>query len=49
VLQVAPGSADLAAAGISTAVNVGITASALLGSILLPGLGVRSTVMAGGC
>jgi hypothetical protein len=48
VLQVAPGSADLAAAGISTAVNVGITVGALLGSILLPGLGVRSTVLAGG-
>jgi MFS transporter, DHA1 family, inner membrane transport protein len=48
VLQVAPGSADLAAAGISTAVNVGITVGALLGSILLPGLGVRSAVLAGG-
>jgi len=48
VLQVAPGSADLAAAGISTAVNVGITVGALLGSILLPGLGVRSTVLASG-
>jgi MFS transporter, DHA1 family, inner membrane transport protein len=48
VLQVAPGSADLAAAGISTAVNIGITVGALLGSILLPGLGVRSTVLAGG-
>ena len=48
VLQVAPGSADLAAAGISTAVNVGITVGALLGSILLPGHGVRSTVRAGG-
>jgi DHA1 family inner membrane transport protein len=48
VLQVAPGSADLAAAGASTAVNIGITAGALIGSILLPGLGVRSTALVGG-
>jgi MFS transporter, DHA1 family, inner membrane transport protein len=48
VLQVAPGSADLAAAGASTAVNVGITAGAFIGSILLPGLGARSTALAGG-
>lgn len=48
VLQVAPGSADLGAAGASTAVNVGITAGALIGSILLPGLGVRSTALVGG-
>ena len=48
VLQVAPGSADLAAAGAATAVNVGITAGAFVGSILLPGLGVRSTALVGG-
>jgi MFS transporter, DHA1 family, inner membrane transport protein len=48
VLQVAPGSADLAAAGASTAVNVGITAGALVGSMLLPGFGVRGTALAGG-
>ena len=48
VLQVAPGSADLAAAGASTAVNVGITAGALVGSVLLPGLGARSTALVGG-
>jgi MFS transporter, DHA1 family, inner membrane transport protein len=48
VLQVAPGSADLAAAGASTAVNVGITAGALVGSALLSGLGVRSTALVGG-
>ncbi len=48
VLRVAPGSADLAAAGAATAVNVGITAGAFIGSILLPGLGVRSTALAGG-
>jgi DHA1 family inner membrane transport protein len=48
VLQVAPGSADLAAAGASTAVNVGITAGALVGSVLLPGVGVRGTALVGG-
>jgi DHA1 family inner membrane transport protein len=48
VLQVAPGNADLAAAGAATAVNVGITAGAFIGSILLPGLGVRSTALVGG-
>jgi MFS transporter, DHA1 family, inner membrane transport protein len=45
---VAPGSADLAAAGASTAVNVGITAGALVGSVLLPGVGVRGTALLGG-
>lgn len=48
VLQVAPGNADLAAAGAATAVNVGITGGAFIGSILLPGLGVRSTALVGG-
>jgi len=47
VLQVAPGSVDLAASGASTAVNVGITVGALLGSVVLSGLGVRSTVLVG--
>jgi MFS transporter, DHA1 family, inner membrane transport protein len=48
VLQVAPGNADMAAAGAATAVNVGITAGAFIGGILLPGLGVRSTALVGG-
>jgi DHA1 family inner membrane transport protein len=48
VLQVAPGSVDLAAAGASTAVNVGITAGAFLGSVLLPEAGVRSTALVAG-
>src|SRR5215211_7461174 len=48
VLQVAPGSAVLLNAGATTAVNVGITAGALVGSALLPGLGVRSTALVGG-
>lgn len=48
VLQVAPGSPDLGAAGTSVAVNVGITAGAFLGGLLLPAWSVRSTALAGG-
>jgi len=48
VLQVAPGSVDMATVGTSIAVNVGITAGAFIGGILLPGFGVRSTALAGG-
>jgi MFS transporter, DHA1 family, inner membrane transport protein len=47
LLQVAPGSVDLAASVVSTAVNVGITAGALVGSVLLPHTGTRSTALAG--
>ncbi|GAA3387168.1 MFS transporter [Cryptosporangium minutisporangium] len=48
LLQVAPGSTDLASAWTSTAFNVGITAGALIGGVLLPAFGVRSTALAGG-
>jgi len=48
VLEVAPGRSDLAAAGVSTAVNVGISAGALVGGLLLSGYGVRSTALVGG-
>lgn len=48
VLEVAPGRSDVAAAGVSTAVNVGITAGALVGGLLLDGPGVRSTALVGG-
>ncbi|MFI7635458.1 MFS transporter [Nonomuraea sp. NPDC049400] len=48
ILQVAPGSVELASAGVSTAFNVGITAGAFIGSVLLPGFGVRSTALVGG-
>ncbi|MFD0968017.1 MFS transporter [Plantactinospora endophytica] len=48
VLRVAPGRSDLAAATVSAAVNVGITAGAFLGGLVLPGHGVRSTVLLGG-
>jgi MFS transporter, DHA1 family, inner membrane transport protein len=47
ILQVAPGSTDLASAGMSTAFNVGITGGALIGSLLLTGAGVRSTALVG--
>ncbi|PRX97125.1 MFS transporter [Allonocardiopsis opalescens] len=48
VLDVAPGSADLASAGTSSAFNLGIGLGALLGGLLLPALGVRSTALVGG-
>jgi len=48
ILQTAPFRVDLAVSGSSTAVNVGITFGALLGSALLDGSGVRSTALAGG-
>ncbi|MEU8080943.1 MFS transporter [Catellatospora citrea] len=47
VLQVAPGRSDLAAATVSAAVNVGITAGAFVGGSTLPSHGVRSTVLLG--
>ncbi|MFI9639235.1 MFS transporter [Micromonospora sp. NPDC051925] len=48
VLEVAPGSSDLAAAGNSAAFNVGIAAGSLLGAVILPPFGVRSTASVGG-
>ncbi|MCZ7375902.1 MFS transporter [Micromonospora sp. WMMC250] len=47
VLQVAPGRSDLAAATVSAAVNVGITAGAFLGGLVLPSHGVRAAVLIG--
>ncbi len=46
VLTVAPRGTDMAAAGTSTAFNVGIMSGALIGSLLLAG-GVRGTALAG--
>ncbi|MEU4563929.1 MFS transporter [Actinoplanes sp. NPDC023936] len=46
-LETAPGNTDMATAGTSTAFNVGITAGALLGSVLIPAAGVRSVALAG--
>jgi DHA1 family inner membrane transport protein len=48
VLESAPGRSDLAAAGTSTAVNLGIAAGALTGGVLLPDFGARGTVLLGG-
>jgi MFS transporter, DHA1 family, inner membrane transport protein len=48
VMEVAPGSVDLAAATISTAVNLGISAGALGGGLLLSAAGARSTVLVAG-
>jgi MFS transporter, DHA1 family, inner membrane transport protein len=47
VLEVAPGTTDMAGAGTSTSFNVGITAGALLGSALLSNVGPRAPVLAG--
>jgi predicted MFS family arabinose efflux permease len=47
VLEIAPRGTDVALAGASTAFNIGITAGALLGAVLLPHTGVRSTVLVG--
>ncbi|GIJ46063.1 putative sugar efflux transporter [Virgisporangium aliadipatigenens] len=41
MLQVAPGSTDLASAGVSTAFNAGIAAGSVLGGAILPGPGPR--------
>ena len=47
-MEVAPGSVDLAAATISTAVNLGISAGALGGGLILSAAGARSTVLVAG-
>ncbi|MBQ1024639.1 MFS transporter [Micromonospora sp. C95] len=47
VLQVAPGRSDIAAATVSAAVNVGITAGAFVGGLALPSHGVHLTVLIG--
>ncbi|WP_433295027.1 MFS transporter [Actinoplanes sp. CA-030573] len=47
MLQVAPGSTDIASAGVSTAFNAGIAAGSLLGGVMLPALGARSLALTG--
>ena len=47
VLELAPGGTDLAGAATSTAFNVGITAGALTGSLLVTTTGLRSVALAG--
>ncbi|GAA4597632.1 MFS transporter [Planotetraspora phitsanulokensis] len=46
-LQVAPGSTDIASAGISSAFNVGIASGSLLGGVLIDGVGTRSVALTG--
>ncbi|HTJ35989.1 MAG TPA: MFS transporter [Dactylosporangium sp.] len=48
VLMLAPGSADVASAGTSSAFNVGIAAGSLLGGVIIDGPGVRATALAAG-
>ena len=48
MLQLAPGSTDIASAGVSTAFNTGIAAGSLLGGALLPGPGPRLLALVGG-
>ncbi|MBM0202850.1 MFS transporter [Micromonospora sp. STR1s_5] len=48
MLQLAPGSTDIASAGVSTAFNAGIAGGSLLGGALLPALGARPLALAGG-
>lgn len=47
VLQIAPGRTDVAAAGASTAVNVGITVGALVASLVFGHFGARGAAVAG--
>ncbi|SDT57912.1 MFS transporter [Actinoplanes derwentensis] len=48
VLEVAPGSTDMASAVNSVAFNVGIAAGSLIGAAVLDGPGARATALAGG-
>lgn len=48
IFHVAPGSSDVASAGSSAAFNLGIGSGALLGGLLLPDVGIRSTALVGG-
>ncbi|MEH1128414.1 MFS transporter [Micromonospora sp. CPCC 206061] len=46
-LRIAPGSTDIASAGISSAFNAGIAGGSLLGGVLVDTAGVRSVALAG--
>jgi predicted MFS family arabinose efflux permease len=48
VMEMAPGSVDVASPTISTAVNIGISAGVLGGGLLLASNGARSTVLVAG-
>jgi hypothetical protein len=47
-LRAAPGSTDIASAGVSMGFNVGIAGGSLLGAALIDGTGVRGVALAGG-
>lgn len=46
-LRIAPGSTDIASAGISSAFNAGIAGGSLLGGVLVDSAGIRSVALAG--
>ncbi|TNH29926.1 MFS transporter [Micromonospora orduensis] len=48
MLQLAPGSTDIASAGVSTAFNAGIAGGSLFGGALLPSSGARPLALVGG-
>src|SRR6185437_4045683 len=48
MLQLAPGSTDLASAALSTVFNVGIAAGSVIGAALLPGPGPQVLALVGG-
>jgi MFS transporter, DHA1 family, inner membrane transport protein len=48
ILQVAPGSTEMASAAMSSAFNLGIAGGSFTGGVLLPLFGVRSTALVGG-
>ncbi|MEU5902965.1 MFS transporter [Micromonospora sp. NPDC047527] len=48
MLQLAPGSTDIASAGVSTAFNAGIAGGSLIGGVLLPTSGARPLALVAG-
>jgi DHA1 family L-arabinose/isopropyl-beta-D-thiogalactopyranoside export protein-like MFS transporter/DHA1 family inner membrane transport protein len=46
VLQVAPGSTDMASAGSSSSFNIGISGGSFVGGLIIEGLGARSVALA---
>jgi DHA1 family L-arabinose/isopropyl-beta-D-thiogalactopyranoside export protein-like MFS transporter/DHA1 family inner membrane transport protein len=47
ILQVAPGSTDIASAGGSVAFNVGISGGSFIGGVIIEGVSVRAVALAG--
>jgi len=48
IMEVAPGSTELASAGNSVAYNVGIATGSLLGAVVVSEVGIRATALVGG-